>query len=160
MSIRKPLLATALSVAVTVVFVALMTSTGGATPPVNVTPVTLAQGQQVAESGSIGTSHGTDVVVAQNTFAPGGSSGWHSHPGVAVAVVQSGQITLYKEPIGGGECRTHTYSAGQTFFERPGNMQNGVNNGSTDAVLFVTFFKVPHAGSARIDQPDPGDCPA
>jgi quercetin dioxygenase-like cupin family protein len=131
---------------------------GNATPPAKSSSVVLAQGQ-TSQDAKIPSTSGTDVVVARNRFAAGGSSGWHSHPGIAVATVKTGQITLAVEPIGGGRCRVHTYHAGDTFFERPSNEQNGVNRGNAKTVLLLTFFRVPHGGSPRIDQPAPGDCP-
>jgi hypothetical protein len=45
------------------------------------------------------------------------------------------------------------------YLERPGNEQTAVNHGSVPAVLAVTFFNVPHGGSARIERTDPGNCP-
>jgi quercetin dioxygenase-like cupin family protein len=100
-----------------------------------------------------------DIVTAQNNVDPGGSTGWHSHPGLAVITVQAGQVTLYSEPVGGGKCRAHTYSAGQVFLERPNDEENAVNTGGVPEVAGVTFFNVPHGGPAFIDRPDPGDCP-
>ena len=139
--------------------IAVVSSSGvSASTGVGVLSEVLAQGQG-GPSVEISSPAGTDVVVAKNTFSPGGSSGWHAHPGISVLVVESGELTLYREPLGGGKCTEKTLSAGDTFFERPSKMQNGVNKGATDAVVFVTFFNVPHAGSARIDLPDPGDCP-
>ena len=102
---------------------------------------------------------GNDVVTAQNTEAPGGSSGWHSHPGTVVIVVQSGAFTLFSEPVKGGKCSAHTYSAGQVYLEQPGDEQNAINYGTVPAVLAVTFFNVPHGGSNRIERTDPGNCP-
>ena len=32
----------------------------------------------------------TDVVVQTTTYAPGGFSGWHTHPGFVLVVVESG----------------------------------------------------------------------
>jgi len=101
-----------------------------------------------------------DVVATQNTVAPGGFSGWHSHPGIVVLVLQSGEITLYSEPVGGGECSVHTYTAGQVFLERPEDEQNAVNTGAEPTVLAVTYFNVPHGGSNRIERTNPGDCPS
>ena len=130
-----------------------------ATSGVGVTGVLIAQGQA-----AVGTRaripESKDVVMVQNTFVPGGSSGWHTHPGLAVVVVQSGEITLYREAVGGGACRARTYHAGQVFYERHNIAQNGVNHGDTDTVVGVTFFAVPHGvpGAFRIDQPDPGNC--
>ena len=104
-------------------------------------------------------AEGTDVVTAQNTFPASAASGWHSHPGIAVVTVQSGEITLYREAVSGGKCRVRTYHAGDTFFEWPVDAQNGVNHGGATTVIYATFFGVPAAGSARIDRPDPGNCP-
>ena len=129
-----------------------------ATPGVGVTSIVIGQGQAVQAAG-IPILPGTDVVTVQNTFAPGGSSGWHSHPGPTVIVVQSGEITIYSESAGGGPCKVRTYQTGQAFYEWPRNVQTGVNEGGTNAVLAVTFFDVPHGGAARIDQPNPGNCP-
>lgn len=36
-----------------------------------------------------------DTIVQQATVQPGGFTGWHSHPGPAVAVVQQGTLTYY-----------------------------------------------------------------
>jgi quercetin dioxygenase-like cupin family protein len=102
---------------------------------------------------------GNDVVVNQNTIQPAGYTGWHSHPGTTVIAVQSGQVTLYSEPIAGGTCRVRTYTAGQVFLEHPSNEYNAVNTGAEPEVSAVSFFNVPHLGSARIEQTNPGNCP-
>ena len=41
--------------------------------------------------------HGRDVRihVLQNAIAPGGSFGWHSHPGPSLVIVKSGTATFY-----------------------------------------------------------------
>jgi quercetin dioxygenase-like cupin family protein len=122
------------------------------------TSVLVARGQS-AHSFGIQQRKVNDVVSTQNTIDPGGFSGWHSHPGTAVLVIQSGQLTLYSEPVGGGECSVHTYTAGQVFLEQPDDEENAVNNGTVPTVLAVTFFNVPHGGSARIERTNPGDCP-
>jgi len=124
-----------------------------ATPPIGATTVVLAQGTNGAAT-AIPVNADADVVMAMNTFPPGSSSGWHSHPGGALVVVQSGQITLYRSR--GSHCTSTTYTAGQSFFERPSDVQNGVNEGTTTTVVYVTFPGVPVGGSARIDRPDPG----
>jgi hypothetical protein len=43
---------------------------------------------------------GTDVVVTHITFAPGGTTGWHSHPGATVVLVKSGIFNLYRDMDG------------------------------------------------------------
>jgi quercetin dioxygenase-like cupin family protein len=95
--------------------------------------------------------------MAQITVDPGGSSGWHSHPGGAIVIVKQGTLTVYRSI--GSQCHTTTYSAGQAFIERPGEVDQVVNTGTVPYVLLVTFPRVPQGGSARIDQPDPGTCP-
>jgi quercetin dioxygenase-like cupin family protein len=123
------------------------------------TSVLIGRGQS-DQSFKIHQQKGNDVVTAQNTLDPGGFSGWHSHPGTVVLVVQSGEVTLFSERVKGGKCSVHTYTAGQVFLEQPENEQNAVNNGDVPAVLAVTFFNVPHGGSNRIERTNPGNCPA
>jgi len=95
--------------------------------------------------------------MAQITVDPGGSSGWHSHPGGAIIVVKQGSLTVYSAV--GGKCETTTYTAGQAFIERPGEVDDVLNAGTIPYVLFVTFPRVPQGDSARTDEPDPGTCP-
>jgi quercetin dioxygenase-like cupin family protein len=102
---------------------------------------------------------GNDVAVNQNTIQPAGFSGWHSHPGITVIAAQSGQVRLFSERIAGGTCRVRTYTAGQLFLEHPQNEYNAVNTGADPAVVAATFFNVPHLGSSRIEQTNPGNCP-
>jgi quercetin dioxygenase-like cupin family protein len=118
--------------------------------------ILLARGTD-ASDGTIPIQVGTDIVMAQITVDPGGSSGWHSHPGGAIIVVKQGTPTRYRSL--GGQCQSTTYSAGQAFIERPGEVDDVVNAGTAPYVLYVTFPRVPPGGSARIDEPDPGTCP-
>jgi hypothetical protein len=68
-------------------------------------------------------------------------------------------VLMALEPIAGGECSVHTYTAGQVFLEHPKSEYNAVNTGAEAAVAAVTFFNVPHDGSSRIEQTNPGNCP-
>jgi quercetin dioxygenase-like cupin family protein len=126
-----------------------------ATPPSGLTNVPLARGIDVS-NGTIPLQVGTDVAMSQITVIPGGSSGWHSHPGGAIIVVQQGTLTVYTSV--GNQCQTATYSAGQAFIERPGEVDDVLNTGTIPYVLYVTFPRVPPGDSPRIDQPDPGTC--
>src|SRR5215471_1593848 len=85
--------------------------------------------------------------MAQITVDPGGSSGWHSHPGGAIIVVNTGTLNIYRSV--GGQCQTETYSAGQAFIERPGELDNVLNMSSSPYVLYVTFPRVPQGVSPR-----------
>ena len=65
--------------------------------------------------------------MAQITVEPGGSSGWHSHPGGAIVVVKQGSLTVYRSL--GSQCQAVTYGAGQAFIERPGEVDDGFQHG-------------------------------
>jgi quercetin dioxygenase-like cupin family protein len=139
-------------------FLALNAIPGAATPPSGFVSELLGRGTYVS-NGSLPLTQGQDVVVARNTVQPGGSSGWHSHPGGAIVVVQQGQITFNRSV--GNHCESITYTAGQTFVERPGDVGDAVNNGSTVTIVIATFPGVPAgvAGAQRTDEPNPGTCP-
>jgi quercetin dioxygenase-like cupin family protein len=143
-------------VALAGVVLAFSVAPGGATPPSALTQVVLARGNDVSH-GTIPLQFGTDIVMVQLTVDPGGSSGWHSHPGGAIIVVKQGSITVHKAI--GSQCQIETYSAGQAFLERPGEIDQVTNDGTAPYILLVTFPRVPPGGSPRIDQPDPGTCP-
>ena len=132
----------------------------GATPPspTGFTSVQIGRGQ-AARSFEAHQRKGNDVAVNQITVPPAGFSGWHSHPGITVVAVQSGQITLFSEPIAGGKCRVRIFAAGQVFLEYSSIKYNAVNTASAPYVIAATFFNVPpNGGSSRIDQTDPGNC--
>src|SRR4051812_24630927 len=123
-AIRWGLLSLGLAGVVTVVTV----TPSAATPPSQLTNVVLAHGTDTSH-GKVKIRFGTDVVMSQITVSPGGSSGWHSHPGGAIVIVKEGALTVYSPDH--GRCRTHTYSAGDAFIERPGEVDDVLNNGST-----------------------------
>jgi len=127
-----------------------------ATPPSGLTNVLLARGTDTSHE-SVRLRFGTDIAMSQITVNPGGSSGWHSHPGGAIIIVKEGALTVYS--AAGHRCRTTAYKAGQAFLERPGEVDDVLNTGSTPYVLYVTFPNVPQGGSTRTDEPAPGTCP-
>jgi len=126
-----------------------------ATPPSALVNVPLARGTNISE-GTIPLQFGTDVAMAQITVAPGGSSGWHSHPGGAIIIVKEGSLTVFESV--GNRCETTTYGAGQAFVERPGEKDQVINTGTVPYVLLVTFPHVPQGVSPRTDEPNPGTC--
>jgi quercetin dioxygenase-like cupin family protein len=82
----------------------------------------------------------------------GGHSGWHSHPGPAVVIVKSGELTIQQAK----DCSTATYTAGQVAVEPAGHVHIARNTGTTTLELWITFLDVPVAANPRIDEPDPG----
>jgi quercetin dioxygenase-like cupin family protein len=99
-----------------------------------------------------------DVVMRQLTFAPGGNSGWHSHPGPVYVIVTQGSVVNYHadDPT----CTGEKVSAGQGFVETPGDIHFVRNeDATTTAVLVATFTDVPVGGAFRLDAARPGNCP-
>jgi quercetin dioxygenase-like cupin family protein len=101
------------------------------------------------------TKGATDVAMQTITSPPGGSSGWHSHPGVVLVAVQSGTVTLYDD-----DCRTTEYGPGQAFVEVGDEPSLVKNNTTSNAVLYVTLIVPSSATMLRIDKPQPADCAA
>jgi quercetin dioxygenase-like cupin family protein len=146
-----------LTVGLTGLFIALNAVPGAATPSVGFSSQLLGRGTYMSQ-GTLPLETGKDIVVSKITVLPGGSSGWHSHPGGAIAIVQQGELTLYESV--GNHCVVTVYTAGQTFVERPNDVVNAVNTGSTDFIVIATFPGVAvGTGSTRIDRPNPGTCP-
>ncbi|HMG00901.1 MAG TPA: hypothetical protein VK560_06625 [Gemmatimonadaceae bacterium] len=124
----------------------------------------------------IKTKDNTDIAVSNVVVSPGGTSGWHSHPGPVLVVVNTGTITFYRAGKHGGQngddangdngtnaptCSRTVYPAGSAFVEvpAPGHVMLAKNEGSTEATVTATYFAPPGA-ALRIDQPAPGgNCP-
>jgi quercetin dioxygenase-like cupin family protein len=98
----------------------------------------------------------TDVQVLKNVVAPGGTFGWHSHPGPSIVVVQSGTLWLYDgdDPT----CTPRIVTAGSGFVDDGGDTHVVRNEGDVETVVYVTSF-VPQGAARRIDEPNPGVCP-
>lgn len=127
-----------------------------ATPGSGVTAAILARAA-MREPVSITASAKTDVVMQHISIAPGGHTGWHSHPGPAVVLVTAGALTLYDgdDPT----CTGTKHRAGKGFVDPGrGHVHIGRNEGAQTVELFVTYFDVPIGGSPRIDADDPGNC--
>jgi quercetin dioxygenase-like cupin family protein len=94
-----------------------------------------------------------DVATIEVDFQPGGTTGWHSHPGATFVQVKSGTVTR----VNADGCLSDSFNAGQGFFEQPNAVHEAVDNSSAPAVTIVTFI-VPVGAPLRIDQPPPPNC--
>lgn len=103
----------------------------------------------------ISTKGATDVHVLENRIAPGGTFGWHSHPGPSIVVVKTGALTLYRgdDPT----CTGQTIGAGSGFVDDGGDIHVVRNEGAVETVVYVTSL-VPRDAARRIDEPSPGNC--
>jgi quercetin dioxygenase-like cupin family protein len=136
-----------------------------ATPPIGVTTLPLGTGRfdridTKVKTGDwkaeIRTKGASDFHVLQNTIIPGGTFGWHSHPGPSLVIVKSGTATFYMgdDPT----CTPHVVPAGSGFVDAGGDVHVVRNEGSVDLVTVVASL-VPAGAARRIDEPDPGNCP-
>ena len=100
-----------------------------------------------------------DAVVQRIVIQPGGHTGWHTHPGTAVAVITAGTLTIYDgdDP----SCSPRRFDAGETYIDPGyGHVHIGRNERSVPLEILVTYLDVEAGGPVRIDAPDPGNCAA
>lgn len=62
-----------------------------------ITGTVIAAGSMPSGGMGLNVHPGTNTVVASYTFGPHSSTGWHSHPGKTLVVVQSGTFTVYHD---------------------------------------------------------------
>ncbi len=115
-----------------------------ATPGEGVSAVVLSQA----------TYKGQDYVTKEITIAPGGSTGWHWHPGRVFGVIREGTLTHDTLELLGrrgvsDRARPITESTG------PDNVHIGRNLGPDPLVMWVVYIE-PAGGPLAIDAPDPG----
>jgi quercetin dioxygenase-like cupin family protein len=98
-----------------------------------------------------------ETVMQQIIIGPGGTTGWHSHPGPVVVLIKTGELTFYSsEDL---TCTPRTYSAGQAFIDPgQGHVHLARNVTGQNVELWATYFDVPVGGAFRIDAPSPGNC--
>ena len=160
------------SAAVVATVIALVARVALATPGLGVSPTVVARAafaDHVDLKLSIRDGHhgrdtiqvrnAADTVMQQIQFGPDAITGWHSHPGPAIILIKSGQLTFYSEDD--RNCKGRTLSAGQAFIEPPGLVHFARNPSMTEITeVAVTYFDVPgNFASPRIDEPAPGNCP-
>ena len=86
------------------------------------------------------------------TLDPGGFTGWHRHPGILFATVQSGAVV---RDVG---CKSHTYFAGEVFIEH-GNQPTGqVRNASATAPAAFSVTQLAPPGRPKRTESEPRNC--
>ncbi|WP_327351184.1 cupin domain-containing protein [Streptomyces sp. NBC_01304] len=132
----------------------LVPSAAIATPGSGVTGTILAKGTSEGTL-KLKSKGATDVVVRTITIAPGGTTGWHHHPGEVLAVVKSGTLTRTLD-----DCSVETTTAGKSFVEPAGTAHRhvGRNLGSEPVELYVTYL-LPAGSPISVDEEAPEACP-
>ena len=143
------------------VLLALVVGAALATPPkeATVTPLTRATlGNFEANNDGIEVEserHSADIANAKVVLEPGGSTGWHHHPGVTLVSIASGTVAGYDH-----DCGKTVYKAGEGFVERHDAVHVVRNKGNVKAVLYATFLVPTNTTEEgiRVDEPKPRNC--
>jgi len=93
----------------------------------------------------------SDVYVVYNKIAPGGNTGWHSHPGPSIISVKSGTATEYH---GDDPFTSIVHFAGTAFVDDGEGAHIIVNEGTTDLEL-IAFQILPLGAPRKTDEPAP-----
>ncbi|MEV8360140.1 cupin domain-containing protein [Microbacterium sp. NPDC076895] len=112
--------------------------TSSATASVSLAPVTaedLAVGED-PDGVEVQVEGSSQVVFRRITLRPGAGTGEHCHAGQLIAVVEQGTLTHYAPIYPGG---VHVYETGDAIVEGAGYIHQGVNEGTEDVVLLVTY---------------------
>jgi quercetin dioxygenase-like cupin family protein len=99
----------------------------------------------------------SDLYVQSNVWDPGGTTGWHSHPGHSLITVTAGTVTDYEgnDP----NCKPHVYSVGMSFVDPGGDHVHIIRNEGTVQASTIAVQLIPAGQPRRIDANDPGTCP-
>jgi quercetin dioxygenase-like cupin family protein len=101
-----------------------------------------------------------DTAFQQATVQPGGSSGWHTHPGATFVAVAQGEGTIYR--VVGSDCPGTKIGVGTGFAQMPTEVHMVRNEGSVPFVVYTLYVLPPGTANTaiRVDQPQPAACPS
>ena len=96
----------------------------------------------------------SNVVIQEIKFSPGGTTGWHDHPGILILTLaaDSGPVDWYDS-----NCQKRVYKAGDSWTEGT-TLHDVVNNSGLDAHFLVAYVVAKNMNK-RTDQPAP-ECAA
>ena len=96
------------------------------------------------------TDGAANFIVQDVIFGPGGTTGWHKHPGVLLLslTADSGSVDWYD-----ARCGKHVYNAGDSWTETT-TLHDVVNNSSANAHFIVTYI-VAKGVNKRTDEAPP-----
>jgi quercetin dioxygenase-like cupin family protein len=135
-----------------------VTASSIATPPsgqTTTTPVlgTLQREKHIDTDGiKFRTSGAAQVATFTLTLDPGGFTGWHTHPGILIATVQSGTVV---RQVG---CRSHTYRPGEVFVEHGDQPTGQVTNPSPTEPAAFSVTQIAPLDTPRREESEPPTC--
>jgi quercetin dioxygenase-like cupin family protein len=133
-----------------------------ATPIFNLALPILATGNQNADidaHGNFAASNGefrafmktegpSTILFQDGAFAPGGYTGWHSHPGILALTLAAGTLDWYD-----GECNKKSYKPGDSWTE--GSQLHYFKVTSTTNIHLLVAYIIAQGAASRIDEPAP-----
>jgi quercetin dioxygenase-like cupin family protein len=125
-------------------------STGTAQRDINTHAHLTIAGMDEDFSASIATEGASNIIQQEVKFSPGGTTGWHTHPGIVILTLaaDSGPVDWYDS-----KCGKTVYNAGDSWTEGT-KLHDVVNHGSTDVHFLVTYI-VAKDVNKRTDQSAP-----
>ncbi|HEY6763350.1 MAG TPA: cupin domain-containing protein [Candidatus Sulfotelmatobacter sp.] len=102
------------------------------------------------------TQGSSDLYVQDNVWQPGGSTGWHSHPGHSLIIVTAGTVTDYAGHD--LDCKPHVYTKGMGFVDPGGDHVHVIRNEGAVQARAIAVQIIPTGKQRRIDAPGPGNC--
>jgi predicted metal-dependent enzyme (double-stranded beta helix superfamily) len=99
----------------------------------------------------------SDLYVQSNVWVPGGTSGWHTHPGHSLITVTAGTVTAYEgdDP----SCTPKVYTVGMTFVDPGGDHVHVLRNEGAVEARTITVQLIPAGATRRISTPGSAACP-
>jgi hypothetical protein len=99
----------------------------------------------------------SDLYVQSNVWQPGGSTGWHSHPGHSLIIVTAGTVTDYEsdDPT----CKPAVYTQGMGFVDPGGDHVHNIRNETGAPASTIAVQLIPAGAQRRIDAEKPANCP-
>lgn len=91
----------------------------------------------------------SDLYVQNNVWTPGGTTGWHTHPGHSLITVTAGTVTVYDahDP----SCTPHRYTVNQGFVDEGGDHVHLIRNEDSVEARTVAVQLIPAGATRRID---------
>ena len=100
-----------------------------------------------------------DTAFQQGTLQPGGTTGWHTHPGPTFVAFAQGDGTVYH--VSGSGCPGMKIGAGSGFTQMP-TEKHVLRNDGPQPIIVYTLYLLPQGtpnSGIRVDQPQPTVCP-
>jgi hypothetical protein len=99
----------------------------------------------------------SDLYVQNNVWQPGGSTGWHTHPGHSLIIVTAGTVTTYDGDD--RKCEPRVYTAGMGFVDEGGDHVHVIRNEDSVEARTVAVQLIPAGATRRVDAEANPACP-